>query len=364
MDNSVIIKTQEDLKLLLAKNYQSQIENFFGDKKQALKFLSSVMAAVQRNPKLLECTPTSLINSFIMMAQLQLMPSDVSGQAYVLPYKNKGVMEAQFQLGYQGLITLFYRAGGTQVRAEIVRERDVFSFKNGKVEHEIDIMKSNEARGRAVGAYAIATLNGHEIAKVMNEVDILKFGQEFSKSYYEYDYKAKQTTDRISEHTPWNEKNDPELNMWKKTVLKQLGKYLPKDDRINLAIAEDNKDSVMHDRIEAAKQESEGMKMGALVQAGGPIDSIESPVVGQVIAADPVYEPIVTEPAETPKVMATVKPKSAAGEAMKRGMEAGVAGQPAPVSDQCPDCGGHISEPEKVFSQKKYGRILCRPCQK
>ena len=100
-----------DLKTVLAANYQKQIVNYFGDEKKALKFLSGVVADVQRTPKLLECTPATLINSYIVMAQLEFMPSDVSGEAYVLPYKNQGVMEAQFQLGYKGLVTLFYRAG-------------------------------------------------------------------------------------------------------------------------------------------------------------------------------------------------------------------------------------------------------------
>ena len=64
------------------------------------------MRMVQRTPKLLECTPETLLNSCMTMASLKLMPSGVSGEAFVLPYKNKGVMEAQFQLGYQGLVTL------------------------------------------------------------------------------------------------------------------------------------------------------------------------------------------------------------------------------------------------------------------
>ena len=86
--NTVGIKEVQDLKMILAVNYQKQINNYFGDERQALKFLSSVVSSVQRNPGLLECTPPSLINSFMTMAQLELMPSDVSGEAYVIPYKN------------------------------------------------------------------------------------------------------------------------------------------------------------------------------------------------------------------------------------------------------------------------------------
>lgn len=241
------IATENDLKTFLYKNYMIQIQNFFGDQKKAMKFLSSVMSAVQKTPELLKCDSGSLINSFMTMAQLALMPSDVSGEAYVLPYKDK----AQFQLGCQGLITLFYRAGGERIRTEIVRKNDVFSYENGIIKHSIDIFKSNEERGEAVGAYAIADVNGKEIAKAMNKADIINFGVKFSKSYK-------------SEYSPWKEKNDPELWMWKKTVLKQLGKLLPKNETINRAIAEDNQDSIIADRLAPALESTESLKMGAI----------------------------------------------------------------------------------------------------
>lgn len=254
MTKQISIKNENDLKVFLATNYMTQIKNFFGDEKQAMKFLSSVMADVQKTPKLLECEPSSLINSYITMAQLGLMPSGISGEAYVLPYNNKTGMVAQFQLGYQGLVTLFYRAGGQKIRAEIVYEKDDFRYENGEIHHTIDIFKSKEQRGKPIGAYAIATVNGQDIAKAMNATDILAFGQQFSKSY-------------STSFSPWNAKNDPELTMWKKTVLKQLGKMLPKNETINRAIAEDNKDSIMSDRIAEAKKDSESLKMGSILTA-------------------------------------------------------------------------------------------------
>jgi recombination protein RecT len=239
------IKTDKDLKVFLANNYMAQIKNFFGDEKQAMKFLSSVMADVQKTPKLLECEPTTVINSYMTMAQLGLMPSGVSGEAYVLPYAGK----AQFQLGYQGLITLFFRAGGTSVRAEIIRKNDKFSYENGVIHHEIDILKSNADRGGAIGAYAIANINGAEVAKAMNAADIIAMGSKFSKSFK-------------TDFTPWKEANDPELWMWKKTVLKQLGKMLPKNETIFKAIAADNEDSIINDRKMEGLVDSSNLQMG------------------------------------------------------------------------------------------------------
>lgn len=243
------IRTPDNLKSFMATNYLNQIKNFFSDEKQAMKFMSSMMSAVQKNEDLMKCEMHSVVTSFMTMAQLGLMPSDVSGEAYVIPYGGK----AQFQLGYQGLVTLFYRAGGQNIRAEIVRKNDVFSYENGQIQHKIDIFKSNADRGEIVGAYAIATVNGGEICKAMNITDIIDIGKKFSKSF-------------TTKFSPWNTSNDPEGWMYKKTVLKQLAKMLPKNETIFKAIAEDNNDSIIADRLNGAMTESKGLQMGELLK--------------------------------------------------------------------------------------------------
>lgn len=238
MSGALQLRTEQDLKVVLASQYMKAIENFFGDPDRALEFLSNVVALVQRNPKLLECTPETLLNSCMTMASLKLMPSGISGEAFILPYSNKGVMEAQFQLGYQGLVTLFYRAGARTIIAEIVRKNDVFSYLNGELTHTPDVFSDN--RGEAIGAYVIVELqSGGRITKAMSKKDILGIGEKFSKSFK-------------SSFSPWAEGSDPELWMWKKTVLKQAAKLVPKNETIFKALAEDNKDSIIADRKEPA----------------------------------------------------------------------------------------------------------------
>ncbi len=260
LDKTKPVGTENQLALVLNEMYLKQIKNFFGDNNKALKFLSGVRAAVQKNPKLLECTAESVINSFMTMAQLELMPSDVSGEAYVLPYDNNKkvgdkyvkIKEAQFQLGYQGHITLLYGAGVQSVVCEIVRANDKFSFVNGKINHEIDIFKSNEERGAPVGAYMIATVNDQQICKAMNAKDIIKMGERYSKSYK-------------SDYSPWKASNDLELWMWKKTVLKQGSKMCPKNEKLNLAL---NLDTVADSTLEKVESLVEGsdLKMGKLLK--------------------------------------------------------------------------------------------------
>ena len=87
---------------LLKEEIKSQKVNvlnsyFKRDKEKTLKFLNSVAHCASSTPKLLECSQDSIINAFMKCAELNIFPSSVSGEAYILPYKGK----AQFQLGYQ-----------------------------------------------------------------------------------------------------------------------------------------------------------------------------------------------------------------------------------------------------------------------
>ena len=247
-DTKKEIKTVANFKEVLVKNYKAQLEAQLKDPETAKAFMANAIAIIQQNPKLLNCTPHTVFNGLMIMASLKLMPSAISGEAYLIPYKNKGVDEAQFQLGYQGLVTLFYRAGVRSIASEIVYKKDKFSFINGVVEHSPDIFA--EDRGDAIGAYVAVELQaGGRIYKAMSAKEILAIGQKFSKSF-------------SSEYSPWNVKNDPQRWQWKKTVLKQEAKLIPKNETIYKAVEADNADSIISDRIKIARTESAGLSMG------------------------------------------------------------------------------------------------------
>ena len=219
------ITTVDDLKLWLFKSqYNNLIQYMENDEAKARKFLSAVVSCFSNAPTLRECSPDSLMQSFMKMAELDIFPSNVSGQAYVLPYGGK----AQFQLWYQWLVTLFYRSGAKAIRSEIVRECDQFSYENGIIRHSPDVFNPERSKSPAIGAYVIIDLpTWGAIAKAMGKTEIFSIRDKFSKS-----------KDSVS--SPWNESKDPELWMWKKTVLKQVAKLVPKNERIMKAIEYDN----------------------------------------------------------------------------------------------------------------------------
>ena len=89
------------------------------------RFTRMALSAINNTPELADCTPMSFIAALMNAAQLGLEPNTPLGQAYLIPYKNRGVLECQFQLGYKGLIDLAYRTGQIQVvQAQTVREFD------------------------------------------------------------------------------------------------------------------------------------------------------------------------------------------------------------------------------------------------
>ena len=89
------------------------------------RFSRITLSALSANPKLKECSPQSFLGAMMTAAQLGLEPNTPLGQAYLIPYRNHGRMECQFQLGYKGMIDLAYRSGEIQtIQAQIGHAND------------------------------------------------------------------------------------------------------------------------------------------------------------------------------------------------------------------------------------------------
>ena len=63
------------------------------------RFTRITLSALSSNPELQNTTPQSFLGAMMTSAQLGVEPNTPLGQAYLLPYRNKGVLECQFQLG-------------------------------------------------------------------------------------------------------------------------------------------------------------------------------------------------------------------------------------------------------------------------
>jgi recombination protein RecT len=83
--------------LLESPAFKNRFEQVLG--KRAPQFMSSILSAVSANQSLKEANPMTIIQSAMKAAALDLPIDGNLGFAYIVPYRNKGKKEAQFQLG-------------------------------------------------------------------------------------------------------------------------------------------------------------------------------------------------------------------------------------------------------------------------
>lgn len=194
----------------LLKRMHTQIEKALPSVITPERFTRIALTAYSRDEKLQECTAESFLGSMMQAAQLGVEPNTPLGQAYLIPYRNKGVMEVQFQLGYRGMIDLAYRSGEVQnIQAHEVYENDTFEYELG-LEPKLRHIPALKDRGNVILYYAVFKLtNGGVGFEVMSKEDVEAFAKKKSKTYGT---------------GPWQSDFDA---MAKKTLVKRLLKFAP-----------------------------------------------------------------------------------------------------------------------------------------
>ncbi len=225
-------RTMQDL----IKVMQPEIEKALPSVLTPERFTRMVLSALSTNPNLANCTPRSFLGAMMSAAQLGVEPNTSLGQAYLIPYRNHGTLECQFQLGYKGLIDLAYRSGEVStIQAHEVCENDEFSFEFG-LEPKLRHVPAAKDRGEVIYYYAaFRTKDGGYGFEVMSKADIVKFAQKASRAY---------------NNGPWQTNFD---EMAKKTVIKKVLKYAPLKSEFAHQVAQDEtiKSHITEDMYEA-----------------------------------------------------------------------------------------------------------------
>lgn len=173
--------------------------------------------AVSRNPKLMECTPETIVGAIVNCASLGLEPN-LLGHAYIVPFWNNKTskMEAQFQIGYKGALDLIRRTGQVStISAHEVYEGDKFEYAYGLEEKLIHIPSGEDDGNKITHFYACYKLkDGGSGFLVMTKTQMDKHRDTFTKS------KDKQG----NVFGPWK---DHYISMALKTVILKLIKYMP-----------------------------------------------------------------------------------------------------------------------------------------
>lgn len=188
------------------------------------RFTRIALSAINTTPKLADCNPVSFLAALMNAAQLGLECNTPLGQAYLIPYQNKGKLECQFQIGYKGMLDLCYRNPQLQtIQAQTVYMNDEFDYELG-LEAKLYHKPVMEDRGEIRCFYALYKLqNGGWGFEVWSRQDIDAYAKKYSKAYE-------------SSYSPWTTNYE---SMAKKTVIKQLLKYAPLRSDIAKAVSTD-----------------------------------------------------------------------------------------------------------------------------
>lgn len=206
------------------------------------------LTACRLNPKLMEIAvsnPPSFFGAVMQAAQLGLEPN-LLGSCYLIPYGNV----VQFQIGYQGMITMCYRSGElSTLRVETVYENDFFEYEYGSDERIKHVQKLRD-RGEVYCFYALAKLkDGSTYFKIMGVDDVNK----------------------IRDKHAGRGKNGQVNQIWvdhyeamaHKTVIKRLLKILPISVELAENIMMDSRTIIDLDKHEFTVDEDEGVDFSA-----------------------------------------------------------------------------------------------------
>lgn len=171
--------------------YEPEFQRALGQSMDAAKFTQDALTAIKQNPQIGQSDPRSLFGALFLAAQLKLPVGGPLAQFHLTTRKVKGQLTVVPIVGYNGFIQLAMNTGlYSKVSAFLVR--------------------ADGDRGTVVGVIAYAKVKGFE---------------ESSWVYIDADTIRKVHRPQYWENTPWK---DNEGEMFRKTAVRVLQKYLPK----------------------------------------------------------------------------------------------------------------------------------------
>lgn len=212
-------------------NTQSYLQSVLGDKKNS--FITNLTSLVANNINLQACEPLSLMYAGIKATALDLPLDQNLGFAYVIPYKNtkKGIVEAQFQIGYKGFIQLSIRSGQFQTM-NVVEIREGELIHSNLLTGEISFKPMPNRESLPIIGYAsyFRLTNGFEKTLYSTVGEVMAHAKRYSQTF-------SSKNDYVRQSSTWSTDFD---EMAKKTVLKSLlAKYAPMSIDMQTAIRSD-----------------------------------------------------------------------------------------------------------------------------
>lgn len=192
----------------------------------AERMIRIATSAMRKTPALAECSPLSLGGAVLMGATLGFEVDTPTGEAYLIPRKEDGVLQATLQVGYQGWLKLWWQhPRADTLDAVAVYPNDEFAWQRGTSPniHHVPRPEKREPGQDPTHFYAMATLIGSTRPSfevlTADEVKAIRGGKV----------------------GPAGQIADPQRWMERKVALRQLLKYMPKSTTAALALNSDDR---------------------------------------------------------------------------------------------------------------------------
>lgn len=220
----------------LLEKHKGQIANALPKHMTPERMIRVALSAVSGNSLLMQCRPISLAACIVQSSILGLEPNSLLGEAYLIPFWNSKAKAYDCQLmpGYLGLVKLARNSGQlAMIDAQPVYSNDEFSFSKGSDTYWVHTWPRTGDRGELQGYWAGYVLkDGSKNFEYMTVEQIEQHRNKFSKGAFDKQGDLQ---------GPW--KLAPDW-MYRKTVLRQLIKLMPKSVELASALALDERQDV------------------------------------------------------------------------------------------------------------------------
>lgn len=190
-----LIKKEEDINKIKFSVFLSQnaIKNKINEmvgSKDGQRFITSMLSVVSNNPKLAECNNTTILSSCLIGEALKLPMSPQLGYYYIIPYENTqtGESEAQFQIGYKGLIQLAIRTGQYKhINVVAIKQGELINYNLLTEEFQTRFIEDDEIREKTetIGYFAMfETITGFKKSMYWSKKKMLLHADKYSQSFH------------------------------------------------------------------------------------------------------------------------------------------------------------------------------------
>ncbi len=275
MSEQALSPMRETAKYLEAK--QTQLDTLLPDHLDPKRFLRVIFLQMQKIPQLAQCSKESIYAGMMSAAEVGLVPDGRQGA--LIPYRNKGKLEAQFQPMYFGLIDRARQTGElADIYAASIRENDEFTYQLGFDRELIHRPNIRGDRGEIVAVYCVILLKDGTKTfgpgpMTVEEVNAIRAR---SKAYRNAENKG-------TRDSPWH--TDWEAMAWK-TVAKRTLKWVPQSTDDLRGIIDLDNSQYETEAAEPTKPVTiNDLMSGQVVDPGQPED-FEQDASGELTSAD------------------------------------------------------------------------------